>query len=191
MNKTKSKQRRLEEDSKSVYMLLLDESFTKVAIQRDRINYRLNLKNRSSVMLPMLFADIHFFFIASANLAKILGLLNKKLDDSTLSDVYNKYGAMLKDLKTFRDHFEHIDGRINGRDGDRAPLAKPSMLGNLSGDTYDFCGKKINLSNTFIALDALLEDLKVWNDESRIYSPWYLLRCSASWGAIGCREAGQ
>lgn len=154
-------------------MFILDSAFEKVFLQRERIESERN-KKIEEMNLKKLFADIHFFLVASTNLLYALVSLKSLLkEDKELSVIYKKYVCDLEYLNKFRDHLEHItDKRLEGLGKKGQPLKEPNALGNLWGDEYDFGGERFNLPSSFSMIEKLLSELKEWNTKVGIYPLW-------------------
>jgi hypothetical protein len=150
-------------------MAILDASFYKASLERARIE-----DARTELDLQTLFADIHFFLVAVANIKKVLKDLKFVLKtDPVLNTIYKQFSPRLEHLNKFRDHLEHIqDGRLDGLRKDKQPLKNPTALGNLYGDTYHFGGEEFNLVESFALIEELQGDLRSWNSYSKIYPLW-------------------
>ncbi len=153
-------------------------SLIKNAIERCNNQYQRILQIMPTAQakdLPVLFGDIHFFFIAATNLKKTLRALADMFpQDTALKAIYDNHLPILDLLTDLRNHLEHIlDGRLDGmgKNG-KVPLTDPSMLGNLFNDEYDFGGQKVNLKNAAQEIQNIAEEMKAWNEKTRITPVW-------------------
>ena len=78
-----------------------------------------------------LFADIHYYFIAGAQLDMAVKTIMAKITDPRLTAVTEKYSLPLKELNDARNNIEHLDERME----------RISNLGNIINGDYHFNGQ--------------------------------------------------
>ena len=152
---------------------LIDSALKVIFNQEKRINSRINSDNPSS--LPILFGDIHLYFINAANIKEYLDKLSEYFSEDLAFDKIRKsHQDTFAKLSSLRNHQEHIlDGRLDGM-GKIEPLSEPSMLGNISNGEYNFGGEKIDLVKSFREFEQLQTELMDWNRDSKVYPLWYV-----------------
>lgn len=143
-----------EPPSVKIYLLLIENAVNKAIIQHERIAHdKLSLKNikkpelRMKRFMTTLFSDIHHYLICWAEVSKLYDKLRKIQPIFKLPTIYVKE---LKEHRTYRNHLEHIDDRVEKGVSD---------LGNLAEDKFSFNGKYIDVS------DDDLEKLKTIYEE--------------------------
>ncbi|MDD5605802.1 MAG: hypothetical protein PHR51_00470 [Patescibacteria group bacterium] len=95
--------------------------------------------------LMRLGCDTHFFFVCVDKCYKLLHQLARELNDSDIRKLKKKLDKVF-DIKTIRNHLEHIDerciGYLNPEDR-RNRLKKPIQdFGNFIGSDFSFNNKK-------------------------------------------------
>ena len=122
-------------------MLMIENAVNKALIQHERIMQGdLSLQEtreagpRTNRIRTALFSDIHHYFICWGEVSKLYDVLAKV--QPTFKALPKTYANHLSEHRSFRNHLEHIDQRVERGISD---------LGNLSNDKFSFDGKQIDI----------------------------------------------
>lgn len=98
-------------------------------------------------LMLTLFLDIHFYFICYDKAQNLLEHLSKTDGDPQLDNLWKTLKPKFKPFNDARNHFEHIESRIERNLSD---------LGNLENDTFTFGGERFDIcaSGVQILTDA-------------------------------------
>lgn len=115
------------------------------AIERDLQKAITQLPRKKNFNLTYLANDIHFYFVCIDKVYKLLSNLAGELNDSEIKKLAQKLRKAF-DIKTVRNHLEHIDDRCLGfltlEDKKKGIRKHISDFGNFAGDNYSFNGKQ-------------------------------------------------
>ncbi len=89
--------------------------------------------------LPQAFCDIHFYFICWDTILKMMEVLKRCSDYSSVGHVLKKHRKKMEEYREARDHYEHYDERLPGGKWD---LPKPGDLGNIKGSNFTLGGDR-------------------------------------------------
>jgi len=105
------------------------------------------------------FVEIHFY-LTCWNLIRLnLAVVQEKTRFPEVKVAMRRHRAILNAYKTIRDHHEHIDARVSGRE--RSRMKQPNDFGNSSRSTHSFGGERIDISrNSLARLTAIVEDVR-------------------------------
>lgn len=92
--------------------------------------------------LPQAFCDIHFYFICWDTILKMMEVLKRCSDYSSVTKVWKKHRKIMESYRDARDHLEHYDERLTGGKRD---LPKPGDLGNIKGINFTLGGNRWNI----------------------------------------------
>lgn len=113
------------------------------AIRKDiqkRLEVR-SLKSKNSFLLTYLANDTHFYFVSIDKIYKLLSNLATELSDSDIKILRTRLGKIF-DIKTVRNHLEHIDARCLGflskKDEKNKARKHISDFGNFIGENFSF-----------------------------------------------------
>jgi len=102
-------------------------------------------RKRKSFRLTYLANDTHFYFVCIDKVYKLLSNLATELNDTDIEDLTRRLEKIF-DIKTVRNHLEHIDARCLGflskKDEERGTRKHISDFGNFIDDNFAFDGKK-------------------------------------------------
>lgn len=108
--------------------------------------------------LTSLACDTHFFFICIDKCYKLINQLSIELNDEDIKKLKTKLNKIF-DIKTVRNHLEHIDDRCKGylslKNKKQNIKTHISDFANFAGDDFSFNNKK------FPSNKKSLEELKV------------------------------
>ena len=131
-----------------------------------RINDRKMGRNN---YLTYLANDTHFYFICIDNVFVLLSRLGSELNDSDIKKLAKKLGTAF-DIRTVRNHLEHIDARCLGfltQKDEKNRVSKPiSDFGNFVNDNFSFNNKQfpsgkvglVELKNIYKELLGILKN---------------------------------
>lgn len=95
--------------------------------------------------LTYLANDTHFYFICIDKVYMLLSRLGKELDDPDIKKLAKRLGKDF-DIKTVRNHLEHIDARCLGfltkKDEDKKISKHIADFGNFINENFSFNGKQ-------------------------------------------------
>lgn len=138
-----------------VYLLMLENAVNKAIIQHERITHeKLSLgKIQKPVLkwrrlMTTIFSDIHHYLVCWAEVSKLYNRLKKT--QPIFRSIPRNYLEDLKEHRTYRNHLEHIDDRVERGVSD---------LGNLSDDKFTFNGRQLDIS------DSDLQKLRLFYEE--------------------------
>lgn len=136
---------------------------TRQAIRKDIQESLKEGGRRKNFYLTYLANDTHFYFVCIDKVYKLLSGLAIELNDADIKELAKKVRKTF-DIKTVRNHLEHIDDRSLGfltlkdkRKGVRKPI---SDFGNFISDNFSFNGKTFpSGKNSLIELKQTYKDL--------------------------------
>ena len=124
--------------------------------------------------LTYLAVDTHFYFICIDKVYKLLSCLSTELNDSDIKRLAKELEKTF-DIKTVRNHLEHIDSRCLGflskKDEKEGKRKHISDFGNYFNDSFTFDGKKFSSGK-----GSLVELKKIYNDLIKILTKRYASR---------------
>ena len=126
---------------------------------------------RKNYRLTYLANDTHFYFVCIDKVYKLLSRLGTELNDPDIKKLAKKLGATF-DIKTVRNHLEHIDARCLGFLSIKTEKKKISKhisdFGNFFNDNFSFNGKTFPSNK-----GSLLELKKIYKDLIEILTKKY------------------
>lgn len=136
---------------------------TRQAIRKDIQESLKEGGRRKNFHLTYLANDTHFYFVCIDKVYKLLSGLAIELNDADIKELAKKVRKTF-DIKTVRNHLEHIDDRSLGfltlkdkRKGVRKPI---SDFGNFVSNNFSFNGKTFpSGKNSLIELKQTYKDL--------------------------------
>lgn len=106
---------------------------------------RTKAPRRKNFKLNYLAIDTHFYFVCIDKVYKLLSKLATELNDSDIKKLAKRLEKTF-DIKTVRDHLEHIDARCLGflskKDEKKGTRKHISDFGNFINGNFTFDGKK-------------------------------------------------
>ncbi len=139
------------------------------------------LPRKKDFNLTYLANDTHFYFVCIDKVYKLLSKLAIELDDVDIKKLIQRVRKAF-DIKTVRNHLEHIDDRCLGfltlkdkKEGIRKPI---SDFGNFVSDNFSFNGKTFpSGKNSLIELKQIYTDLiEVLNQKYASKDPSFVWR---------------
>ena len=104
-----------------------------------------NFIRKNKFLHTYLACDTHFFFICIDKIYKLLHNLYEETNDIEIKKLETKINKIF-DIKTIRNHLEHIEDRCIGyvSKGDRRKKKRTNIndFGNFIGDDFSFHNKK-------------------------------------------------
>jgi len=144
------------------------------AINKSMQKTALQLPKKRDFYLTYLKNDTHFYFICIDKVYKLLKSLSGELNDSDIKNLVTKLEDAF-DIKTVRDHLEHIEQRCLGRyPRENKGIIVKNDLGNFWGDYFSFGGKKFPSGK-----DSLSELKKIYSDLIGILTKKYASKDSS------------
>lgn len=135
---------------------------------------------RKDFSLVYLANDTHFYFISIDKVYKLLFKLSQELDDIDIKKLAKTLGKIFN-IRTVRNHLEHIDDRCLGflslKDKKKGVKSHISDFGNFIGDNFSFNGKQFpsgkasvsELKQIYTALIKILDKKYASQDPSFVW----------------------
>lgn len=107
-----------------------------------------------------LFADVHFYVICWARIAKLSQFISRTTRFRRVGLVLRRYHPELDEMIQLRDHLEHFEERLPGGTK-REQLQQPNDLFNMADDHATFGGHKFDVGpNSLKVLRAIVAELR-------------------------------
>lgn len=139
----------------------IDDYLNACRVQQNRIRHSIKrINQRQSLRGSNLFAEVHFYLICVARIAKLAEFIAGLTQFGRVARVIKRYRKDLKAADDMRDHLEHFEERLPGGKS-RLKLKVPNDLYNLHGTTVSIGGDRLDIGPShYKMLKELVAELR-------------------------------